>query len=82
MSTAPALFDQNLIRSRLKRALSGQPADFLLKRAVDDLEDRLSAVLRTFDQVLDLGTPLPIAARALVETGRAKYVLQIGRAHV
>lgn len=76
MSTAPALFDQNLIRNRLKRALRGQPADFLLKRAVDDLEDRLSAVLRTFDQVLDLGTPLPIAARALVETGRAKSVLR------
>ena len=76
MSAAPALFDQNLIRSRLKRALSGQPADFLLVRAVEDLEDRLSAVLRTFDQVLDLGTPLPIAARSLLETGRAKSVLR------
>lgn len=76
MSAAPALFDQNLIRSRLKRALSGQPADFLLVRAVEDLEDRLSAVLRTFDQVLDLGTPLPDAARSLLETGRAKFVLR------
>jgi SAM-dependent methyltransferase len=76
MSVASALFDQNLIRSRLKRALSGQPADFLLQRAVVDLEDRLSAVLRTFDQVLDLGTPLPIAARSLLGTGRVKSVLR------
>ena len=55
---------------RLKRALQDGPADFLLTRAADDLAERLDAILRSFDHVLDLATPGPHA------------VEEIGRAHV
>ena len=65
MSTpaAPTIFDRKLMRLRLARALRTGPADFLLQRVAEDLEERLNAVLRPFDEVLDLGTPTP----ALVE---------------
>ncbi|RZK81273.1 MAG: SAM-dependent methyltransferase, partial [Methylobacterium sp.] len=46
--TAPPLFDTGLARRRLARAHRAGYADFLLRRVVDDLDDRLGAVLRTF----------------------------------
>lgn len=65
-SAIPRLFDQDALQSHAERALrSGVPADFLLRRAVADLEDRLAVVLRDFDDRLDLGTPLPLAAEML-----------------
>lgn len=59
------IFDKALQRARLRRALSRAPAVFLLERAVEDLVDRLSAVRRDFRNILDLGSPHPMAARAL-----------------
>jgi SAM-dependent methyltransferase len=63
--SAPRLFDRALIARRLDRALAATPADFLLRRAVDDLEDRLALIKRGFADALDLGTPGPHAAAAL-----------------
>lgn len=63
--SAPRLFDRALIARRLDRALAASPADFLLRRAADDLEDRLALVKRVFADALDLGTPGPHAAAAL-----------------
>ena len=63
--SAPRLFDRALIARRLDRALAATPADFLLRRAADDLEDRLALVKREFADALDLGTPGPQAALAL-----------------
>jgi hypothetical protein len=60
LMTTPLVFDRSLVRRRLARALSQGYADFLLVRAVEDLEERLSTVLRTFTLALDVGTPTPI----------------------
>jgi SAM-dependent methyltransferase len=54
---SPLIFDRALIRHRRRRAAGLGPATFLLDRVADDFADRLAAVLRRFDLVLDLGTP-------------------------
>jgi SAM-dependent methyltransferase len=64
--SAPALFDRALSARRLDRALAQGPADFLLARAAEDLADRLSLIKREFADALDLGTPGPQAAAALL----------------
>lgn len=72
----PALFDRVLTRARLARALRGERADFLIMRAADDLETRLSVVTRDFPRALDLGTPTDHAARILCAGGRAEAVFR------
>ncbi|UVF20146.1 methyltransferase domain-containing protein [Microvirga terrae] len=76
MST-PLVFDRSLVRRRLARALHQGYADFLLVRAVEDLEERLSTVLRTFSLALDVGTPTPAAAEILRRSGRAETVVRL-----
>ncbi len=63
--SAPRLFDRALIARRLDRALAASPADFLLRRVAEDLEERLALVKRRFADALDLGTPGPHAAAVL-----------------
>jgi SAM-dependent methyltransferase len=65
VSDAGIVFDRALGRLRLTRALAADYPDFLLERAAQDLEERLSAVLRQFGVAADLGTPLPLAAPVL-----------------
>lgn len=65
MSEAGVVFDRALGRRRLTRALAADYPDFLLERATQDLEERLSAVLRQFAVAADLGTPMPLAAPVL-----------------
>ena len=76
MST-PLVFDRPLVRRRLSRALAQGYAGFLLDRAVEDLEERLAAVLRPFPLALDVGTPTPAAAEALRRSGRAGTVVRL-----
>ena len=73
--TTPLVFDRKLVRERLRRAAAGGYADFLLARAVDDLDERLSPVLRDFACALDVGTPGPQAAAALAR--RAGQVIRL-----
>jgi SAM-dependent methyltransferase len=55
------------MRSRLARAVAAAGyADFLLVRAADELADRLSTILRAFPIAVDIGTPGPQAAAALM----------------
>ena len=75
--SSPLLFDSALIRKRLARARRTGFADFLVARAVDDLSDRLDAVLREFPCALDLGTPVPAAATWLARSGRAGAVTRL-----
>jgi SAM-dependent methyltransferase len=64
----PRLFDPYALALHAGRALRmDKPADFLLRRAVTDLDDRLAVVMRDFDAGLDLGTPLPLAAEMLAQ---------------
>jgi SAM-dependent methyltransferase len=66
MSEGPMIFDRALIRRRQRRAMALGPATFLLDRVADDLSERLQAVLRQFDVVVDLGTPGQAVRAALV----------------
>ena len=67
----PKIFDRDLVRWRLERARGKAPVTFLLDRAVEDLTERLSAVLRPFPRVLDLGTPTQQLAAALAAPDRS-----------
>jgi SAM-dependent methyltransferase len=61
---APQLFDRALHRLRLQRAARGY-ADFLKRRAADDLAARLATVNRDFPLAADLGARTGVFARAL-----------------
>lgn len=76
MST-PLVFDRPLVRRRLSRALKQGYVDFLLQRAVEDLEERLAPVMRSFSLALDVGTPIPAAAELLSRSGRAETVVRL-----
>jgi SAM-dependent methyltransferase len=78
--SAPLVFDRRLVRRRLTRALKGGYADFLLRRAVDDLDDRLGAVLRRFPVALDLATPTAGVADWLSASGRVDGVIRLAPA--
>jgi len=63
----PVTFDRRLLRMRRVRAAALGPAIFLIERVADDLAVRLSAVLRTFDLAVDIGTPNDAVRRRLVD---------------
>ncbi|WP_336485910.1 methyltransferase domain-containing protein [Methylobacterium nigriterrae] len=77
MDSPLPLFDTALARRRLARARAAGYADFLVRRLVEDLDDRLGAVLRRFARALDLATPIPAAAERLRAGGRADLVLRL-----
>ena len=54
---APILFDRALLRMRQRRAQKLGPATFLLDRVVEDMDERLHAVLRGFAEVAEVWTP-------------------------
>lgn len=55
MTSPPRLFDRALRRRRLDRAAPGfGQADFLQRRAAQDLAERLAPIMRTFDLAVDL----------------------------
>ena len=65
MATSPTIFDRKLLRARRARAAKLGPATFLLDRVAEDMADRLSAVLRTFEIAADVATPGDAVRRAL-----------------
>lgn len=58
----PALFDLRLLDLRRLRAarIGAAGADFLFRRAAEDVLDRLSVVTRRFPVAVDLLSPLPV----------------------
>ena len=54
---APLLFDRALLKRRQRRAAARGPATFLLERVVEDMNDRLAAVMRDFEAAADIWTP-------------------------
>ncbi len=61
----PVIFDRKLLRARRARAAAIGPVTFLLDRVAGDIAERLSAVLRKFDIVADVGTPTDAVRRAI-----------------
>ena len=76
------VFDRNLLLARRLRALRqhGNSADFLLARACEDLEERLSAVERKFDVAVDLASHTGLAARAIQRSGKVTTIVRVEHA--
>ncbi len=64
-ASAHTIFDRRLLKLRLARALRFGPANFLLEQVALDMGERLGAVMRPFDRVLDLCSPAPDVAQML-----------------
>ncbi len=63
---APVLFDHRLLVDRLRRrARIDAGGDFLVRRAAEDLTERLAPVLRPFPAMADFATPGQAFAEAL-----------------
>jgi len=73
------LFDRALLDRHRRRAYAtgGGTADFLLRAAVYDLLERLSAVNRRFATALDLATPTPLLAERLAASGMVDSVVRL-----
>jgi SAM-dependent methyltransferase len=78
MNQPPPLFDCDLHRRRLDRA-APRYADFLKRRAAEDLVVRLAAVNRGFPVAVDLGARTGVFARALAASeaaGKVDFLVQ------
>lgn len=75
------LFDLHRLDLRRLRARRTQrpDADFLLRRASEELLERLSVVQRSFTRAVDIMTPLPLLADELAASGRAALVTRLDR---
>lgn len=73
------LFEPGLVVQRRKRALAQATggADFLMRRAVEDLVDRLSTVERRFPRAAVIKGWTPLAAEALAASGKVDEVLRV-----
>ncbi|MGA0532866.1 methyltransferase domain-containing protein [Hansschlegelia sp. KR7-227] len=79
MPDVPRLIDRAALarfRARAAAAASAGNADFLLRRAVEDAEDRLAATLRPFPLALDLATPGALLAGSLRRGAPGRRVLR------
>jgi SAM-dependent methyltransferase len=56
-ASPPKVFDPALLRQRQARAAQSGAETFLLDRVVEDLSERLHAVVRDFKNAADLGSP-------------------------
>src|SRR5580704_2267803 len=65
MPQVQALFDRALLAQRRRRAAALGPVTFLIDRVAEDMAERLSAVRRTFEVAVDLGTPTDEVRRAI-----------------
>jgi SAM-dependent methyltransferase len=70
-----ALFDRALLAQRRRRARALGPVTFLLDRVAQDMAERLSAVRRTFDVVVDLGTPSDAVRRSILAAGAVGRII-------
>jgi SAM-dependent methyltransferase len=70
-----ALFERPLLAQRHWRARALGPVTFLLDRVAEDMAERLAAVRRTFDVVVDLGTPTDAVRRAILAAGAVGRVI-------
>jgi SAM-dependent methyltransferase len=73
-SPVQVLFDRALLAHRRQRAHALGAVTFLLDRVADDVAERLSAVKRSFDVVVDLGTPTDAVRRAILAAGPVERI--------
>jgi SAM-dependent methyltransferase len=75
MAPGPTIFDRQLLRLRRARARAGGAETFLIDRVAQELGERLSAVLRSFDVAVDLGTPTDAVRNALAASGKTGRIV-------
>ncbi len=74
--SAPRLFDRELLTLRRARAArSAALPDFLLRRAAEDMADRLAAVERSFSRILNLGAHHGLLGERLRKTHAAASLI-------
>jgi SAM-dependent methyltransferase len=74
-SSPPKVFDLALLRTRQARAAQAGAETFLLDRVVEDLGERLHAVVRDFQNAADLGSPgQGVAALLAASTKQSRHV--------
>lgn len=74
----PALFDRTLRRRRLDRAAPGfANADFLQRRAAQDVAERVAAILRSFPLAVDLSARTGVFREALAAEAPGKVATLI-----
>ncbi|WP_026607521.1 methyltransferase domain-containing protein [Methylocapsa acidiphila] len=71
---APALFRRRLARAN---AAGVGSADFLLRRAIADVDERLDVIKRDFAAIADIATPSPELARRLAARFATAVVLRM-----
>ncbi|TIS56468.1 MAG: methyltransferase domain-containing protein [Mesorhizobium sp.] len=73
------IFDTSLWLARKRRALARpvSGADFLMRRAAEDLADRLGAVERKFGKAAVLFCQTPAAAEVLAESGKVADIVRV-----
>jgi SAM-dependent methyltransferase len=72
----PKLFDRGLVRKRLDRAARDYgEADFLQRRAAEDVAERLAAIMRSFAVGVDL-SPRAGAFRSVLEPGKVEFLVE------
>lgn len=77
MTEPPRLIDRDALgRARARALANGGGPDFLIRRAVEDFEDRLAATRRPFPRALDLATPGGALVDALRRRPTAELVLR------
>jgi SAM-dependent methyltransferase len=75
MSAPPRLFDRRLHRKRLDRAAPGfAAADFLKRRAAQDVAERLEPIMRNFSMAVDLAARTGAFREALAKSEAATRV--------
>jgi len=70
MTTGPTIFDRTLLPMRRQRARALGPATFLIERVAEEMAERLSVVLRTFERAADLDTPTDALRDVLIAGGK------------
>ncbi|MDO8875291.1 MAG: methyltransferase domain-containing protein [Pseudolabrys sp.] len=80
MSESPTIFDRKLLRARQRRARMSGAATFLLDRVAEEMGERLSVVVRSFDCAVDLGTPTEALRRVLVAGGKIATLVAVSPA--
>jgi SAM-dependent methyltransferase len=73
------IFDSDLVVARRKRALrmAVAGADFLMRRAADDLAERLATVTRRFGRAAALFCPTPAARDVLLRSGKVDDIVGV-----
>ncbi len=71
------IFDQHLLAARKLRALRQGPADFLMKRTAEDLDERLAAVGRKFERAASLFSLTADAVETMRASGKTAEVIRV-----